>query len=320
MKFRLGFCSNSSSSSFILFKQYLTEDQIKHIRNWKKFALSKEYKKILEEYAKTHQIEPHTEYTYDWSDPEQRKKIEVKPFSAFDYAYYPLDWDVQETFDVFDISTTMDNYNMRQYLESLGVNIEKCGIVACDGHYDVFGLNDFETDIRDYLNDPDYYNNYREKYWLTSKYYKEKFYPEAIKNNEKYEKETGKVWPCETDEPLEKKKWICEDAGRALAEVRSEFNKFAIDNGYINWLDKEGPFTYEERVSSLEVFRKVFDILNKAEENWKEVDDFDGGISSTPVKPNTGEVVLDSMIDNNVELSNEDCNESIIVDPLSVKV
>lgn len=280
MKIRQGFVSNSSSSSFILFKQYLTKEQMEHIRNWKKFALSNEYKKILEEYAKTHEIEPHTEYTYDWSDPEQRKKIKVKPFSAFDYAYYPLDWDVQETFDVFDISTTMDNYNMRQYLESLGVNIEKCGIVACDGHDDVFGLNDFETDMRDYLNDPDYYYNYDDKYWRTSKYYKEKFYPESV---------------VDVAEPLEKKKWICEDAGRALAEVRSEFNKFAIDNGYIDWLDKEGHFTYEEKTPGLEIFRKVFDILDKAEENWKERDDFDGGVNGTPVESNTGEVVLDNL-------------------------
>lgn len=297
MKFRLGFCSNSSSSSFILFKQYLTKEQINHIRNWKEFALSDEYKKILEEYAKTHQIEPHTEYTYDWSDPEQREEIEVKPFSCEDYAYYPIDWDVQETFDVFDISTTMDNYNMRQYLESLGVNIEKCGIVACDGHDDVFGLNDFETDMRDYLNDPDYYNNYREKYWLTSKYYKGEVYPRAVERANKHEKETGKVYSCPPDTPLKKKKWICEDAGRALAEFRLKFNEFAFRNGYIDWLDKKGHFSYKERASSLEVFRKVFDILNKVEENWKEVDDFDGGVNGTPVKPDTGEVVLDNVND-----------------------
>ena len=302
MKIRQGFVSNSSSSSFILFKNYLTKEQMDHIRNWDTFALSDEYKKILEEYSKTHEIEPHSEYTFDYSNPENREKIPVKPFSIYDYAYYPLDWDVEETFDTFDISTTMDNYNMRQYLESLGVNIEKCGIVACDGHDDVFGLNDFETDMRDYLNDPSYYYNYKEKYWLTSKYYKEKFYPEAVERNKEYEKETGKVWSCKPDEPIEKKKWICEDAGRALAEVRSEFNKFAVNNGYIDWLDKEGHFTYKEKVSSLEIFRKVFDILEKAEDNWKEIDDYEdrnaGGISSTTIEPNTGEVILDNMIDN----------------------
>ena len=283
MKIRNGFVSNSSSSSFILFKQYLTKEQMEHIRNWEEFALSDEYKKILEEYAKTHEIEPHTEYTYSGGGPEQRKKIEVKPFSAFDYAYYPLDWNVQETYDVFNISTTMDNYNMRQYLESLGIDIEKCGIVTCDGHDDVFGLNDFETDMRDYLDDPNFYYNYKEKYWLTSKYYKEKFYPSMSSDG------------CSLDPPLKKKKWICEDVRRAFNEFEKKFNDFALKNGYINWLDKEGRFIYKEKVSSLEVFRKVFEILEEVRNNWEPVDDFDDGVNGTPVESNTGEVVLDNL-------------------------
>lgn len=273
MKVRNGFVSNSSSSSFILFKQYLTKEQMEHIRDWKEFALSDEYKKILEEYAKTHKIEPHNDYTFDWSDPEIKKKIEVKPFSPDDYAYYPCDWIVQETYDLFNISTSMDNYNMKQYLESLGVDIKKCGIIAEDGHEDVFGLNDFETDMRDYLNDPDYYNNYDEKYWRTSKYYKDKWYPEM--------KSFG--LSCPPPAPLERKEWICEDAERALNEFEGKLKEFAILHGYIDWLDKEGRLSIKNEQSNeiFKIFRGIYRILDEVKENWQAVDDYEKDVDES---------------------------------------
>ena len=264
MKFRNGFVSNSSSSSFILFKQYLTKEQVEHIRDWKKFALSDEYKKILEEYAKTHYVEPHNDWTYDFSSGNLNKDIPVEPFSPNDYAYYPCDWLVQETYDLFNISTSMDNYNMKQYLETLGIDIKKCGIIAEDGHDDVFGLNDFETDMRDYLNDPDYYMNYNEKYWRTSKYYKDEWYPEM----------KGLGLNCPPPEPLEKKKWICEDAEIALKEFEAKLDEFAHDYGFNR--------KYPDRDTTKDyIFDTIYKMLDEVKENWQAVDDYEKDIDES---------------------------------------
>ena len=238
---------------------------MQHIRDWKTFPLTDEYKKILEEYAKTHEIESHSTSIIDWSDPEQKKEIKVEPFSENDFAYYPYDWNVEETFDTFNISTMMDNYNMRQYLESIGINIEKCGIVIRDGHYDVFGLNDFKTDMRDYLDDPDFYSNY-DDYWYSSKEYRENFYPKWVQDKEPFNINQA---------PRKKKKWICEDAERALNEFGAKLNEFAIKNGYINWLDKEAHFTIKNDIPNIEIFRGIFNILEEVKENWQAVDDFE---------------------------------------------
>lgn len=260
MKIRNGFVSNSSSSSFLLFKAYLTKEQIEQVRNWEKFAVSDEFKVMLYKYAETHEIEDHYTTNYDGTKGE--------PFDEMDFPYYPEGWTVQETNDVFEIGTSMDNFNMEQYLAVLGIDIEKNGLRIEDHHCAVLGLNNARSDIKDYVSDPYYFDHYNDDYWFTSEYYRDRIYPIDVRMKAK-----NPVMP-DPVKPKEKKVWICEDAGQALNELESEFNKFAIDNGYINWLDKEGKFLYKEKISSLEVFRKIFNILEKVKDNWKARDDF----------------------------------------------
>jgi hypothetical protein len=78
MKFRNGFVSNSSSSSFIIPRQYLSYEQIDKIKNHGKLV------------------------------------------SNFDDR-----WHIYEEEDYIEGCCDMDNFNMREYLENIGVNMEK---------------------------------------------------------------------------------------------------------------------------------------------------------------------------------------------------
>ncbi len=83
MKIRIGFVSNSSSSSFVVSKRYLSADQIDKI------------KKHIE-YAKENfpQI--------SWADPEQK-------------------WDIEETEEQIIMSTFMDNFDIEEFLLAIGI-------------------------------------------------------------------------------------------------------------------------------------------------------------------------------------------------------
>jgi len=91
MKFRKGFVSNSSSSSFIILKDNLSEEQIDQIYNHQEYA-EKNF--------------PQLEYT-DWG------------------------WDVlEETEIAIKVYTDMANFNMYEYLLLIGVkedDIDKTG-------------------------------------------------------------------------------------------------------------------------------------------------------------------------------------------------
>ena len=84
MKIRTGFVSNSSSSSFIVSKKVLSEDQILKIKNHITYAQ-----------VNFPQIE--------WAEEDQR-------------------WSVEETDEQIKMFTGMDNFDMHEFL--LALNIE----------------------------------------------------------------------------------------------------------------------------------------------------------------------------------------------------
>jgi hypothetical protein len=102
MKIRHGFVSNSSSSSFIISKYYLSQYQIDMIENH-----IKEAKNIAEKIKK---------------DNESFEECEYILSSLFDYGDQ---WYIHEEEDHVRGYTYMDNFDMDWFLRKIGVNIEK---------------------------------------------------------------------------------------------------------------------------------------------------------------------------------------------------
>jgi len=90
MKVRGGFVSNSSTSSFIIDKDKLNEEQIDAIWN-------------------------HIEYS---------KENDIHCFSTD----YKDEWNIVEGDDIIGGETTMDNFDMMTFLKSIGVNMDDVGI------------------------------------------------------------------------------------------------------------------------------------------------------------------------------------------------
>lgn len=265
MKIRNGFVSNSSSSSFILFKAYMTKEQIEQVRDWDTYALTEEYFEKVRNYYKDNMP--------DAKIPEffNRKPIEVK---EKDFEWDPCEWRVQETNQTFDIGTDMDNYDFEFFLKVIGIDVDKIGLRTLEGHDHVLGLNDARTDIKDFVTDPYYFSHYDEEYWHTSKEYKERVYKDWIEGNE----EIIKVRPDMKDklswppEPKEKKVWICEDAGMALNEVEHKIRELAQKND-VFYLEKMSNGQYFDEKTR--IYAEMIDAINEVKDNWRARDDFD---------------------------------------------
>lgn len=96
MKTRNGFVSNSSSSSFVICKHFLSKDQITKIFD---------YYSIVEEYINDHKKTP-----------------------EYDFSYYDSTlWNIKESDTFIYGETSMDNFDFDQFFKFIGLNhVEKC--------------------------------------------------------------------------------------------------------------------------------------------------------------------------------------------------
>ena len=100
MKIRIGFVSNSSTASFVIEKQYLTEEQIKKIRNYQFYAKMMTMGNI----------------TYTDGIPEP---------CCGNFGYLDDNWSISEDNTTIGGYTIIDNFNMFAFLEAIGVDMNK---------------------------------------------------------------------------------------------------------------------------------------------------------------------------------------------------
>ena len=100
MKIRQGFVSNSSSSSFVIHKGFLSKAQVSKMFN---------YQEIVKEYLKDHPI-PDKGYYDGEESPE------------FDFSYYEDSWRLTELDTSIFGDTSMDNFQFGDFLRYIGVD------------------------------------------------------------------------------------------------------------------------------------------------------------------------------------------------------
>lgn len=109
MKVRNGFVSNSSSSSFVIKKKYLTDEQIGQIKNYHKEAL-----RLVEEGKARDSIR--------WDDPRNQDDSFME---LPDFGYLDNDWWINETDTNIEGSCVIDNFSMMSFLHAIGVDTSK---------------------------------------------------------------------------------------------------------------------------------------------------------------------------------------------------
>jgi hypothetical protein len=107
MIFRQGFISNSSSSSFIIKKEYLTPDQIEHIKNH--FEYAKQMKWDNE------QFDSDLPENEDWCDCGWTDKDD----------WHTDEWFIEDTDTELKGSTDMNNFDMHTFIARLGIDNTK---------------------------------------------------------------------------------------------------------------------------------------------------------------------------------------------------
>ena len=99
MKIRKGFVSNSSSSSFVIHKYYLSKEQINKMLN---------YKDVVDEYLEGNPL------------PEDRDSR-----AEFNFSYSEWGWGIKEFGDFIFGETSMNNFDYSEFMRFIGVNSHK---------------------------------------------------------------------------------------------------------------------------------------------------------------------------------------------------
>ena len=109
MKVRNGFVSNSSSSSFVIDKKYLTDEQIGKILNYHEEAT-----RMVNEGKAREDLR--------WDDPRCQDDSYVE---LPDFGYLDNDWWINETETTIEGSCIIDNFSMMTFLRAIGVDTSK---------------------------------------------------------------------------------------------------------------------------------------------------------------------------------------------------
>ena len=112
MKIRNGFVSNSSSSSFVILKKYLSEEQIKKIKNHIEYCVKENLFDLKDTY--NHLLD---EYISDY--PKEKADQKAKRYIKYN------EWNITEWTDIITGGTSMDNFNMYEFMETIGVPLDK---------------------------------------------------------------------------------------------------------------------------------------------------------------------------------------------------